>query len=185
MGAPGAGKGTQAARLAVALGLPAISTGDMFRDQVKRESTLGKQVQNIIAAGDYVPDSLTNTIVNERLAELDASTGFVLDGYPRTTDQVTHLDQLLTTQGTHLDAVIHLEVDVDQLLGRLSKRADEQGRADDTPQTIQHRVATYDLATGPVLEKYKHRGLMISVNGIAPVEDVTRTILHALEARAR
>ena len=184
MGAPGAGKGTQAARLALELSVPAISTGDMFRDQVKLESNLGRQVQDIIAAGDYVPDALTNEIVDERLTQDDASTGFILDGYPRTADQVTHLDLLLETQGTHLDALIHLEIDMKQLLSRLRNRADTQGRADDSPQTIQHRVKTYDMTTGPLLEEYKSRGRMISVDGLAPMEEVTEAILHALHQRA-
>ena len=183
MGAPGAGKGTQAARLAIELSVPAISTGDMFRDQVKLASRLGRQVQDIIAAGDYVPDALTNEIVDERLTQDDASTGFILDGYPRTADQVAHLDLLLQTQGTKLDAVIHLEIDMKQLLSRLLKRADTQGRVDDSPQTIQHRVETYNSTTGPLLEKYKSRGRMISVDGLAPMEEVTEEILRALHQR--
>ena len=129
VGPPGAGKGTQAARISSAYGIPEISTGDIFRANIKNETPFGLQVKAIVDAGDYVPDSLTNQLVTDRLAEEDAKDGFLLDGYPRTLDQVRYLDELLASKGEELGAVIQLVADQDEIVARLTKRAQEQGRA--------------------------------------------------------
>ena len=139
-GAPGAGKGTQATRIAQSLGIPAISTGDIFRFNIKNETALGLQVKDILASGAYVPDEVTNAIVRDRLDQPDATAGFLLDGYPRTKAQVTELDDMLAAQGTSLDAVLELTVDTDEVVRRLLNRAEVDGRADDTEDVIRHRL---------------------------------------------
>ena len=141
IGPPGAGKGTQAVILASTYTIPAISTGDIFRSNVANETELGLQVKAIMAAGEYVPDSLTNAVVESRLAEGDAAAGFLLDGYPRTTDQVHELDRMLTAQGAALDAVVLIKADIDEVVSRLLNRAVVEGRADDTDTVIRHRLA--------------------------------------------
>ena len=139
VGPPGAGKGTQATMIAERYGIPAISTGDIFRANIKNQTELGKQVEAIVSSGSYVPDELTNAIVADRLAEADAQGGFLLDGYPRTVDQVHELDRVLAASEASLDAVVLLEADIDEVVQRLLKRAAEQGRADDTEEVIRHR----------------------------------------------
>ncbi|PJJ61823.1 adenylate kinase [Compostimonas suwonensis] len=183
IGPPGAGKGTQAARLAELLGVPAVSTGDIFRWNVKNETELGLQAKAFMDAGQYVPDSLTNAIVHDRLQEADAGAGFLLDGYPRTTEQVSELDRLLHSDGTHLDGVVQLVADRDEVVSRLLKRADEQGRSDDTEEVIRHRLALYDEQTAPLIEVYGRRGLLIEIDGLGPVDDVTDRIVAQLVER--
>lgn len=180
VGAPGSGKGTQAARLAADLGIPAISTGDLFRAHVRESTPLGIRVSSILAGGGYVPDELTNELVAERLAEPDARGGFLLDGYPRTIAQVIELDRMLRDQGTRLDAVVHLVVDRDTLVSRLGKRASEQGRADDDPAAIAHRLALYDTATTPVLRVYAQRSLVVTIDGVGALGDVAERIHRGL-----
>ncbi len=141
LGPPGAGKGTQATRVADRLGIPAISTGDIFRANIKNETELGKQVKDILAAGGYVTDEITNAIVRDRLREDDAEGGFLLDGYPRTLAQVDALDAMLAEDGHVLDAVLELTVDEDAVVQRLLKRAEIEGRADDTEEVIRERQA--------------------------------------------
>jgi adenylate kinase len=172
-GAPGAGKGTQAARIAQGLGIPAISTGDIFRSNIKEETALGLQVKEILASGAYVPDELTNAIVRDRLAQPDAAPGFLLDGYPRTAAQVAELDDMLTAAGTSLDAVLELTVDVDEVVQRLLKRAETDGRADDTEEVIRHRLKVYEEETAPLAALYRERGLLHQVDGMGAVDDVT------------
>jgi adenylate kinase len=172
-GAPGAGKGTQAARIAQGLGIPAISTGDIFRSNIKEETALGLQVKEILASGAYVPDELTNAIVRDRLAQPDAASGFLLDGYPRTAAQVAELDDMLTAAGTSLDAVLELTVDVDEVVQRLLKRAETDGRADDTEDVIRHRLKVYEEETAPLAALYRERGLLHQVDGMGAVDDVT------------
>src|SRR5680860_1824094 len=179
IGPPGAGKGTQASRLAEAFAVPAVSTGDIFRFNVKNETALGLQVKAFIDAGAYVPDSLTNAIVKDRLEEPDAAAGFLLDGYPRTTDQVEELDRLLEAEGTKLDAVVLITADTDEVVSRLLKRAEEQGRADDTADVIRHRMDVYAEQTAPLNDVYSSRGLVVTIDGLGAVDVVTDRILAA------
>ena len=183
IGPPGAGKGTQAVRLAEAFGVPAVSTGDIFRYNVKNETELGLQAKAFMDAGEYVPDSLTNAIVHDRLQEVDAAGGFLLDGYPRTTEQVHELDRLLQADGTALDAVVQITADTDEVVARLLKRAAEQGRADDTAEVIRHRMDVYATQTAPLIDLYAARGLVVTVDGLGAVDEVTTRILDVLAAR--
>ena len=183
IGPPGAGKGTQAARLAEAFDVPAVSTGDIFRANLKNGTELGLEAKKFMDAGEYVPDSLTNAIVHDRLQEVDAAGGFLLDGYPRTTEQVHELDRLLLADGTALDAVVQIVADTDEVVARLLKRAAEQGRADDTAEVIRHRMDIYEQQTAPLTDVYGSRGLVVTVDGLGPVDEVTARILVALAAR--
>ena len=181
IGPPGAGKGTQAARLAEAFGIPAISTGDIFRENVKNETELGKQAKAFMDRGEYVPDSLTNALVRDRLSHEDAKAGFLLDGYPRTADQVVELDGILADQGNTLDAVVLITADTDEVVRRLLNRALEQGRADDTEEVIRRRMEVYAEQTAPLIEVYSNRNLVREVDGLGAVEEVTERILSALK----
>jgi adenylate kinase len=183
IGPPGAGKGTQATELAEAFGIPAISTGDIFRYNVKNETPLGLQAKAFMDAGEYVPDSLTNAIVEDRLQQADAAPGFLLDGYPRTTDQVAELDRLLNEAGTALDVVVLIVADTDEVVSRLLKRAAEQGRADDTADVIRRRLSVYEEQTAPLIDVYSARGLVVTVDGLGAVATVTGRILDALAER--
>ena len=183
IGPPGAGKGTQAALLANAYSIPAISTGDIFRANVKNETELGLQVKSIMDRGEYVPDSLTNELIRDRLSDADAEAGFLLDGYPRTNNQVNELDDILSSQHRILDAVILLVADTDELVRRLLKRAEEQGRADDTEEIIRHRQDVYLAETQPLIEIYSARDLVVEIDGLGQVGEVTERILNALTAR--
>lgn len=184
LGPPGAGKGTQAALVSAAHGVPAISTGDIFRANIKNGTPLGLQVKEITASGGYVPDEITNAIVRDRLAEPDAAHGFLLDGYPRTTGQVEALDAMLAEAGTALDAVVELTVDTDEVVGRLLARAQEQGRADDTEEVVRERMRIYAEETAPLAAVYRDRGLLRVVDGMGTVEDVTARIEAALAPSA-
>lgn len=183
IGPPGAGKGTQAARLATAFHIPAISTGDIFRFNVKNETELGKLAKSFMDRGEYVPDAVTNDLVRDRLTHDDAADGFLLDGYPRTADQVAELDSILEANGTKLDAVIQLTADTEEVVRRLLNRAIEQGRADDTEEVIRHRLDVYAAETAPLISVYAARGLVVLVDGLGIIDDVTDRILEALNAR--
>jgi adenylate kinase len=183
IGTPGAGKGTQAQRLSETFGIPAISTGDIFRHNVKNETELGKLAKAYMDRGEYVPDSLTNDLVRDRLSQADATDGFLLDGYPRTADQVAELDDILAEKSQHLDAVVMLAADVDEVVRRLLNRAIEQGRADDTEEVIRHRLDVYEEQTAPLISVYAARDLVITVDGLGEVADVTNRIVDALAAR--
>jgi len=176
IGPPGAGKGTQAGKVAACLGIPHVSTGEMFRDHVSRGTDLGKRVEAIMAAGDYVPDEVTVAMLSERLDQDDAQHGFILDGFPRTEAQVESLDRLLGEEG--LDQVVVFEVDEDELTDRLLAR----GRADDTEDTIRARFKIYLAQTQPLIDVYSGRGLTVSVNGIGDLEEVTQRILATIQA---
>ncbi|HEY0472340.1 MAG TPA: adenylate kinase [Kribbella sp.] len=182
MGPPGSGKGTQAQVLAERLGVPAISTGDIFRANVADETELGNQAQEFVDAGEYVPDELTNQMVRERLAAEDTRDGFVLDGYPRTLEQVEVLDDLLADQNRKLDAVVLLEVDLDDLVQRLLRRAELEHRSDDTEEVIRRRLQVYDEQTRPVIKLYDDRGLVIPVDGSGDVDEVTARILQVADS---
>lgn len=180
IGPPGAGKGTQASRLASAFGVPAISTGDIFRANVANATELGLKVKAIMDAGEYVPDDITSAIVVDRLREPDAVNGFLLDGYPRTPEQVAELDRVLESEYEPLNAVVQLDADPDEVVGRLLKRAVEQGRADDTEDVIRHRMGVYEQQTAPLVELFAQRGLLVKVDALGSVDDVTQRILTAL-----
>ncbi len=183
VGPPGAGKGTQAARIAEKFRIPTISTGDIFRFNIANETELGKQVKAIVDSGDYVPDSLTNALVTDRLNEADAQGGFLLDGYPRTPDQVRYLDELLASHGHALDGVVRLAADQEEVVRRLRQRSIEQGRVDDSEEAIRHRQEVYQRETAPLLEMFDERGLLIEVDGLGPIDEVTARIFAALDAR--
>ena len=183
IGAPGAGKGTQAEKLSAAYKIPAISTGDIFRHNVKNETELGKQAKAFMDRGEYVPDSLTNDLVRDRLSQADAKDGFLLDGYPRTAEQVAELDNILESAGTKLDVVVQLTADTDEVVRRLLNRAIEQGRADDTEDVIRRRLEVYEEQTAPLTSVYATRGLLVTVDGLGEVDEVTGRILEALNAR--
>jgi adenylate kinase len=183
VGPPGAGKGTQAARLTGGFGIPAISTGDIFRDNIARETPLGVEIKAIVDAGDYVPDSLTNALIASRIEEEDAREGFLLDGYPRTLDQVSYLDEILGAKGHSLDAVIQLVADQDEVVSRLRKRAIEQGRVDDSEEAIRHRQEVYARETRPLIDVYDKRGLLVEVDGLGDMDEITERIFAGLAAR--
>lgn len=183
IGAPGAGKGTQAEKLSAAYKIPAISTGDIFRHNVKNETELGKQAKAFMDRGEYVPDSLTNDLVRDRLSQADAKDGFLLDGYPRTAEQVTELDSILESAGTKLDVVVQLTADTDEVVRRLLNRAIEQGRADDTEDVIRRRLEVYEEQTAPLVSVYASRNLVVTVDGLGEVAEVTARIVEALAAR--
>ena len=180
IGPPGAGKGTQAALLADAYGIPAISTGDIFRANVKAETELGLLAKSFMDKGEYVPDSVTNDLVRDRLSHEDAQRGFLLDGYPRTRDQVLKLDDILHASNQKLDAVVLLTADTDELVKRLLNRAQEQNRADDTEEVIRHRQHLYLEQTQPLIEIYSSRDMVIEIDGLGQVSEVTERILNAL-----
>lgn len=183
VGPPGAGKGTQAARITARYGIPAIATGDIFRENIRNETPLGVEVKAIVDAGDYVPDSLTNALVTARLDEDDAQSGFLLDGYPRTVDQIHYLDELLAGKGQALDAVIQLLADKEEVVGRLRKRAIEQGRTDDTEDAIRHRQDVFARETAPLIPVFRERGLLIEVDGLGEIDDISARIAEALAER--
>lgn len=182
VGPPGAGKGTQAARIAESLAIPAISTGDIFRANVGQQTELGVLAKSYMDKGEYVPDSVTNDMVDGRLHEADAADGFLLDGYPRTLAQVDALDAMLERLGTSLDAVVLLEVDLEEVVGRLVQRGREQGRSDDTEETIRRRIEVYTEQTSPLIDVYEKRGLVRRVDGMASIDAVTAAIMEALGA---
>lgn len=181
MGPPGAGKGTQAKVVSARLGVPAISTGDIFRANVSQETPLGLEAKRYMDAGDYVPDEVTNAMVRSRIAEPDATDGFLLDGYPRTVAQVEELDAMLEDAGHRLDAVVVLTVDQDELVARLLKRAETEGRADDTEDVIRKRQEVYADQTAPLIAVYRDRGLLREVDGMGSVDDVSARVLAVLE----
>ena len=183
VGPPGAGKGTQAVAIAESLGIPAISTGDIFRANVKNETELGVKVKAILDAGDYVPDSLTNELISDRLSQPDAAEGFLLDGYPRTLQQVEFLDEHLAEKGQSLTTVVQLVADRDEIVERLQRRAVEQGRSDDTEDAIRHRQDVYLRETAPLIDTYRERGLLVEVDGLGSIDEVARRIRSALADR--
>ena len=181
VGPPGAGKGTQAVKIAEALKIPAISTGDIFRKNIKEETELGKEAKSYIDSGNLVPDSVTNNMVRARLDEGDVSNGFLLDGYPRNTAQVHELDSILEAKGEKIDRVLLLVADNDELVERLLNRAAEQGRTDDNEEVIRHRLKVYEEETAPLIASYRERGIVKEVNGLGEIAEVTERILDALK----
>jgi adenylate kinase len=182
MGPPGAGKGTQARVVAEHFGIPAISTGDIFRTNVTQGTPLGKRAQEFMDAGEYVPDEVTNLMVRARIDEPDAAPGFLLDGYPRTVAQVEELDGMVAFTGHRLDAVVVLTVDADELVSRLLQRAQSEGRADDTEDVIRRRQEVYGEQTEPLIGVYRQRGIVHEIDGMGEVDEVTKRIFEALDA---
>ena len=183
IGPPGAGKGTQAIELSSAFSIPAISTGDIFRENVRNETPLGLQAKSFMDAGNNVPDSLTNDLITDRLASPDCAGGFLLDGYPRTTDQVRHLDNFLADHHTKLDVVVQLVAEPDIVVERLRKRALDQGRTDDDEAVVRHRLDVYAEQTAPLIDVYSARGVVVAIDGIGEIAEVTGRITDALHAQ--
>jgi adenylate kinase len=180
IGPPGSGKGTQAERISDRLGVVAISTGDIFRANVKGETPLGVEAKKYM-----VPDSVTNKMVRDRLSEADVENGFLLDGYPRTTAQVDYLDQILADGDQKLDVVLQLTADDEELVARLLGRAKETGRSDDNEAVIRHRLDLYHEQTEAVVAKYAERGILTQVDGIGQIDEVTDRVMQAIkEAQA-
>jgi adenylate kinase len=185
MGPPGAGKGTQARFVADHFGVPAISTGDIFRANVSQGTPLGVEAKRYMDAGEYVPDEVTNLMVRNRIDEDDAAPGFLLDGYPRTLAQVEELDGMIEFTGHRLDAVVVLTVDPEELVQRLLQRAQTDGRADDTEDVIRRRQEVYAEQTEPLIDVYRERGVLIEVDGLGEIDEVTERIFAALESVVR
>jgi adenylate kinase len=180
LGPPGAGKGTQAARVACRFNAPHIATGDIFRANVASGTELGRAAQEFMDRGDLVPDDVVIAMVMERLAEDDCEGGFVLDGFPRTVNQAEALDRRLAEVGAPLHAVLCIEAGEEELLRRLAGRAAAQHRADDAEQTIRHRLEVFAIKTRPLIDYYAHRRLLNMVDGVGMVEEVTGRILGGL-----
>lgn len=183
VGPQGSGKGTQGVRIAESYGIQVVSTGDIFRANIKEGTPLGQQVTAILDKGDLVPDELTSEIVRDRLLQDDAANGFLLDGYPRNAAQVEHLDVFLAGRGESLDAVILLDVPRSESLERLKLRAAEQGRSDDTDEAIAHRLDIYEHETAPILEVYGPRGIVDRIDGVGSLDEITDRVFAALTAR--
>ncbi|MRG61306.1 adenylate kinase [Agromyces sp. CFH 90414] len=183
VGPQGSGKGTQGVVVAKAFGVPQVATGDIFRENVSGGTDLGKRVQAIIEAGDLVPDELTSELVRDRLSQPDAEYGFLLDGYPRNRGQVADLDGFLISRGEQLDAVIELAVPRAESIARLTQRAIEQGRTDDTEEVISNRLAIYERETAPILDDYRARGLVARIDGVGTLAEVTDRIFSSLAVR--
>lgn len=181
MGPQGSGKGTQGVRIAESLGIPAISTGDIFRANIAQGTELGTLAQSYTNAGNLVPDEVTNSMVRDRLSQPDAVAGFLLDGYPRNAAQALELDAILSDASQRLDAVISLRVPLTDLQERLALRASSEGRADDTEDVIRRRLELYAEETAPLLEIYSDRGLLVQVDGTGSIDEITERILGAIQ----
>ncbi len=181
MGPPGAGKGTQAAYIADHFSIPAISTGDIFRANVSQGTPLGVEAKKYMDAGEYVPDEVTNRMVRDRIDQPDAERGFLLDGYPRTLAQVEELDGMIAFTGHRLDAVVVLTVDQEEIVQRLLQRAQTEGRADDTEEVIRRRQEVYADQTAPLIDVYRQRGILVEVDGLGEVAEVTTRVFAALD----
>ncbi|WP_181762618.1 adenylate kinase [Pseudarthrobacter sp. B4EP4b] len=180
IGPPGSGKGTQAQRISERLGVVTVSTGDIFRANVKGETPLGIEAKKYLDAGDFVPDSVTNKMVRDRLSEYDVENGFLLDGYPRTTAQVDYLDGILAKREEKLDLVLQLTADDEELVSRLLGRAKETGRSDDNETIIRHRLDLYHKQTEAVAARYAERGVLAQINGIGAIEVVSDLLMAAI-----
>ncbi|HEV2621406.1 MAG TPA: adenylate kinase [Frateuria sp.] len=181
LGAPGSGKGTQAARLKADLNVPHISTGDMLRAAVAAGTALGLKAKAVMDAGQLVSDDILLGMLEERLAQDDARNGFILDGYPRNLAQADALDHLLARIGQPLDAVVKLEVPGEAIVGRCQIRFQAEGRADDNPDTVRKRLGVYAEQTAPVADFYAKRGKLQVVDGVGSLDEITARIKRALE----
>lgn len=184
MGAPGAGKGTQAKRLEQAIGLPQVATGDLFRHHLKQKTDLGQLAQEYMNKGQLVPDEVTVAMVRERLTQPDCADGAILDGFPRTTAQAEALDELLASFGASISVVPNIEVSQDVVVSRLLERAEIEGRADDNAETIRVRMQVYAEQTAPLLDYYRQRGLLSVINGEQPIDCVFEDLRKVVQASA-
>lgn len=184
IGPPGSGKGTQAERISQRLGMPAISTGGIFRQNIAEMSPLGIECKQYIDSGEFVPDQLTNRMVRDRLRYPDVSRGFLLDGYPRTSAQVAELDDVLARENLHLNVALQLTAEDEELIKRLLKRAKGSARSDDTEPVIRHRLDLYREQTAPVLATYAHRGILVRVNGNGDIDEVTDRVMTQIAKMA-
>ncbi|MDR2538191.1 MAG: adenylate kinase [Bifidobacteriaceae bacterium] len=183
VGPQGVGKGTQAKILANFKGIPHISTGDIFRDNMDCHTVLGEQVQEIINHGSLVNDEIVNRMVVDRLSQKDVQDGFILDGYPRNADQVEFLDQFLDQRGQAIDLVVSLVAPKEYLVQRMNKRAQEEGRSDDTDEAISHRLEEFERQTKPIIDLYEKRNLVVTINATGTIDDVSKTMLAMLMTR--
>jgi adenylate kinase len=183
LGPPGSGKGTQAAMLVEELGLPHISTGALLRNAAKRGTELGLQAKAITDKGDLVPDNIMSDMIEERLGRDDVADGFILDGYPRNVAQAKSLDTMLTRLNKPADEAIHIDIDPEQILKRIARRAMEEGRSDDTVKTVRNRLRVYEEQTAPVADYYAERGLLTRILGNGPKEEIFQRILSVLNTR--
>lgn len=181
LGPPGAGKGTQAKILVEAYGIPQLSTGDILRAAIADQTPLGLEAKAIMDRGDLVSDAIVNGIVSERIDADDCKPGFILDGFPRTIAQAQALDIMLANKGLKLDAVIELTADADELVRRVIQRSKDSNRPDDNPDVIRKRLDVYTTSTAPLVDYYGHQGLVKTVDGMEPVENVTGAIKKALD----
>lgn len=182
VGPPGAGKGTQSKRISEELNIVAISTGDIFRENIKGETDLGKEAKKYVDAGELVPDSVTNRMVEDRLTWNDAAEGFLLDGYPRNLSQVAAFDEITSRLDVKLDVVLELTADTEELTSRLVQRAETDGRTDDNEDVIRHRLEVFEKETAPMIDEYRKRGLLQQVDGLGEVATVNARIMDALRA---
>jgi len=182
LGPPGVGKGTQAKILVEQLGIPQLSTGDILRSAIAAKTPMGLAAKEVMDRGDLVSDEIVNGIVSERIDQPDCRNGFILDGFPRTIPQADALSAMLAQKGLKLDAVVEITADADTLVGRVAKRAQETGavRADDNAEVVRKRLEVYRELTEPLVAYYRGKGLLRTVDGMAPVEEVTAAIRHAL-----
>ncbi len=180
MGPQGSGKGTQAALLADRLGVPTISTGDLFRAHMAAQDDLGELARSYTSRGELVPDEVTNAMVRRRLAEPDVADGFILDGYPRNCFQLDELDDILADLGTRLDGVVELTAEREELMARMKHRAEVEHREDDTDEAIARRLDIYDEQTAPLTASYGARGLLVTVDGIGEIDEVAERIARAV-----
>lgn len=184
LGAPGSGKGTQAALLVEALDLPHISTGELLRAAVKAGTLLGQKAKAVIDRGELVSDDIMLGLLEERLSEADAETGFILDGYPRNLAQAEALDELLERLGQPVDEALQIDIDIEMVVERIAKRAAEEGRSDDTEEVVRNRMDVYEEQTAPVVEYYARKGLLSRVLGEGTIEEVFQRIRGVLQIRA-
>jgi adenylate kinase len=190
LGPPGAGKGTQSARIVERLGIPQLATGDMLRAAVAAETPIGQRAKDVMARGELVSDEIVVGIVADRIAEADCGRGFILDGFPRTVAQARALDQMLSDKGMGLDAVIELKVDEDALVQRIATRVaetlarGEPVRKDDNPEAFKTRLVAYREQTAPLSGYYAERGMLKTIDGMMPIDDVTEEVFRILTAQA-
>jgi adenylate kinase len=181
LGPQGAGKGTQAKRIAADYAIPHVSTGDMFRAAIAARSELGLKVEPVLASGALVPDDITVALIKERLAETDALRGFILDGFPRNEAQAVALDEMLAGIGRRLDAILFLDLPDEVATERMLSRAEEESRPDDTPEVIAKRLATYHAETEPIVEHYRLTGRLVPLHAERTIPEVYAEIQDALE----
>jgi adenylate kinase len=182
IGAPGAGKGTQAVRMAEHFGLVHISSGDLLRKHVADQTAIGRQISSYLASGDLVPDGIVMDLLRKPILAANADGGYILDGFPRTVEQARAAHKVAVELGVAVQVVVHLEVDRDELMRRLLERGAQSGRSDDNAEVIAHRLDVYDTKTRPMLDYYAEREELVSVDGSCSVEEVTKAVIDALEA---